>query len=236
MWTEMSQLRVMIGYDERQPLSANVLAHSITRRSTTPVSIGMLKLSTLPITREGLTSFTFSRYLVPWLCNYEGWALFLDSDMLVMGDVTELFSLMDERQSVMVVKNKMRFEWPSLMLFNCAKCKVLTPAFVQDYPSPQDFNWASGAVGELPADWNHCVNYDAPGPAKLAHFTQGMPIWFETQDSEYAKEWMDEMKDMERICSWRDLMAASVHAKPVLEKMLKGYAEAQIAFQKKRAA
>lgn len=236
MWAEMSQLRVFIGFDERQPLSANVLSHSITRRSTTPVSIGMLKLSTLPLTREGLTQFTFSRYLVPWLCNYEGWALFLDSDMLMLGDVTELFQLAQDQYSVMVVKNKQRFEWPSLMLFNCPKCRILTPNYVQDYPSPQDFNWANGQVGELPSEFNHCVGYDEPAPAKLAHYTQGVPIWFETSESEYSKEWLDEMKDMERICTWRDLMAASVHAKPVLEKMLRGYAEAQIAYQKKRVA
>lgn len=221
-------MRIWIGFDDRQPLSANVLAHSITKRSSKPVSIGMLKLDTLPLARQGLTQFTFSRYLVPWLCDYEGWALFMDSDMLVLGDIAELFAAADEQYSVMVVKNAQRFEWPSLMLFNCAKCKVLSPKYVETYGSPQDFGWANGQIGELPGEWNHCVGYDQPGPAKLAHYTQGVPIWFETKDSEYGKEWMDEMEDMKRICLWKDLMATSVHARPVLEKMLRGYAAAQM--------
>jgi hypothetical protein len=226
--------RVWIGFDDRQPLSANVLAHSITKRASKPVSIGMLKLDTLPITRQGLTQFTVSRYLVPWLCNYEGWALFLDSDMLVLGDIAELFAHADEQYSVMVVKNKQRFEWPSLMLFNCAKCKILTPEYVEKYPSPQDFGWTGGHVGDLPGQWNVCVNYDEyRADAKLAHYTQGVPIWFETSEGDYSREWLDEMKDMERICAWKDLMATSVHARPVLEKLLRGYAEAQIAQAKR---
>lgn len=225
-------MNIWIGYDDRQPLSANVLAHSITRRASKPASIGMLKINTLPITRVGLTAFTYTRYLVPWLSNYEGWALFLDSDMLVLGDIAEIFACAKDEYAVMVVKNKQRFEWPSLMLFNCAKCKVLTPDYVERYGSPQDFGWANGQVGELPSDWNHCVNYDTPGPAKLAHYTQGVPIWFETKDCEYGQEWMDELKDMERICAWAEIMVTSVHAKPVIERLLRGYAEAQIAQMK----
>ena len=69
----------------------------------------------LPLKRMGLTPFTYSRFLVPQLCNYEGWALFLDLDMLVQGDIAELFDLADESQAVMVVKSNARFEWASVM-------------------------------------------------------------------------------------------------------------------------
>ena len=224
-------LRIFIGVDDRQPLSFNVLQHSIIRHASQPVAITPLRISTLPIRREGLTQFSFSRYLVPWLCNYEGWGLFIDSDMLVMGDIAELFAKADAEQAVMTVKTTMRFEWPSLMLFNCAKCKVLTPQYVESYGSPQDFSWANGKVGTLPAEWNHIVNYDEHKPAKLAHYTQGVPIWFETSKSDYAQEWMEAFHDMQRICKWDEIMAASVHAKPVLENMLNGYAQAVVAQQ-----
>lgn len=234
-------LRIFIGVDDRQPLSYNVLQHSIIRYTSLPVAVTPLRISTLPITRQGLTEFTFSRYLVPWLCEYEGWGLFMDSDMLMMGDITELFAKVNDEYAVMVVKTAMRFEWPSLMMFNCAKCKMLTPDYVEHYPSPQDFGWANGKIGELPAEWNHIVAYDAYKPAKLAHYTQGVPIWFETAEGDYSKEWMENFQDMQRICAWKDIMAASVHAKPVLERMLHGYAKAQIAqqqalTQKKEAA
>jgi lipopolysaccharide biosynthesis glycosyltransferase len=67
-----------------------VLAHSIYKRASKPVSITPLVLSQLPIKRVGLTEFTYSRYLVPYLCGYEGLAIFMDADMLCLGDVHEL--------------------------------------------------------------------------------------------------------------------------------------------------
>jgi lipopolysaccharide biosynthesis glycosyltransferase len=237
----MKALRVFIGVDQRQPVAYSVLQHSIWRRASQPVAISPIKLDTLPLTRTGLTEFTFSRYLVPWLCDYEGWALFLDSDMLVLDDIAQLFALADESKAVMVVQNIQRFEWPSLMLFNCAKCTLLDPEYVQKYPSPQDFMWAGGkqdeAVGTLPAQWNHCVGYDAPRTdAKLVHYTQGIPLWFETQNCEYGAQWREEFADMERACAWKEIMAASVHAKPVLERMLRMYGEAAVAQMKELQA
>lgn len=224
--------RVFIGVDERQPVAFNVLQHSIWRRSSQPVAITPIVLRQTPLTRTGLTSFTYSRYLVPWLSGYEGWSLFLDSDMLCLGDIAELFALADDSKSVMVVTDVPGFERPSLMLFNNAKCKLLDPEYVGKYSSPQDFNWARDGVGSLPPQWNVCVGYTDPPDAKLIHYTQGIPLWFETRNCAYGQDWMDELKDMERACLWKDIMAASVHAKPVLENMLRGYAEAAIAQQK----
>ena len=37
------------------------------------------------------TEFTFTRFLVPALANYKGWALFCDSDIVFLKDVKELF-------------------------------------------------------------------------------------------------------------------------------------------------
>lgn len=222
-------LRIFVGVDDRQPLSYNVLHHSIVRHATVPVAVTPLRLSTLPIQRKGLTEFTYTRYLVPWLCDFQGWALFLDSDMLVLGDINELFQKADDQYAVMVVQNKMRFEWPSLMLFNCKKCEILTPSYVEKYGSPQDMSWAGGmpGVGNLPAEWNHCSNYDSPNGAqpKLVHYTQGIPCWHETADSDFAAEWIAERDDMLRICTWKDIMAISVHAQPVLERMMRNYAK-----------
>lgn len=218
----MPGLRVFCGYDQRQPLAYNVLQHSIVSRCSQPVSCTALKLDTLPLKKRGLTEFTFSRYLVPWLCDYQGQALFLDADMLCLGDVAELFAAADN-SAVSVVKVAQRFEWPSLMLFNCEKCIELTPEYIEA-SQPQGLQWAD-RIGELPKEWNHIVGYDEMKPAKLVHYTQGLPIWFETAQSDYALEWMNELKDMERTCTWKELMGASVHAKPVLEKLFRGYVQ-----------
>ena len=202
-------MRIFIGYDPRQPVAVQVLAMSIARRASKPVSITPLVLSTLPITRRGLTEFTFSRYVVPWLCNYEGKALFLDSDMLCLGDITELFNL-PNHEAVSVVKNAQRFEWPSLMLFNCNKCYSLSPEFVQN-DNPQSLKWAVD-IGDLPAEWNHCVGYDKrmENP-KLVHYTMGIPVWKYTAQCEHADKWHAEHDFCNSTVTYEELMGNSVH-------------------------
>lgn len=213
-------LRVFIGMDERQPVAAQVLAHSITARASHPVAITMLRLSQLPMTRVGLTAFTFSRYIVPRLCEYEGEALFMDADMLCLGDVYELRDICHPQlASVCVVKNpKLRFEWPSMMYFNNPFCKKLTLRLIEE-GEPQKLEWASH-IGEAPSAWNHLIGYDAPRKdAKLAHFTQGVPCFPETKDCEYSAEWNAELGRCNSTVAWADIMGSSIHAEPVLRRM-----------------
>ena len=113
-------LSIFIGYDPRQAVAYNVLQYSLLTRASRPLSITPLVIETLSIGRQGLTPFTYTRFLVPWLCNYEGWGLFLDLDMLALGDISEVFEQADARYAVMVIKSTERFEWASSILFNCA--------------------------------------------------------------------------------------------------------------------
>ena len=90
------------------------------------------------------TEFSFSRFLVPWLQQYQGWAIFMDCDMLCRGDIAELWALRDERYALQCVQHEhvpredvkflgalqTRYEkknWSSLMLFQCQRCQALTP-------------------------------------------------------------------------------------------------------------
>lgn len=203
-------LPIFVGVDSRQPIAFTALVHSIMWRSTKPVSVTPLNLEQLPITRRGLTEFTYSRFLVPYLMGFKGTALFLDADMIVKGDISELFSLADG-SAVQVVKNPRRFEWPSLMLFNCEKCRGLTPEFVEDEKNSLfDFAWAE-SIGDLPAEWNHCIGYDEPKEAKLLHYTSGIPIFDEVQKFGYQEEWKEAHRYANASVKWEDLMGASVH-------------------------
>lgn len=208
-------MQVFIGYDPRQPVAAAVAAHSIWTRASIPISITRLQLNQLPLTRQGLTEFTYSRFLVPALQQYEGLSLFVDADVLCLADVAELlvYPLAFQDQAVFVVPHARKFERPSVMLFNNARCQTLTPAYVAN-PAHAcfDFSWAEGKVGALPAAWNHLVGYDAPrDDAKLVHFTQGLPCWPETRQTEYADAWHAEAKQMIASCSFLELMGPSVH-------------------------
>lgn len=203
-------MKIFIGFDPRQPVAYNVCRYSIERRASKPVQIMPLRLDWMPIKRRGLTDFSFSRYLVPHLCGYEGEALFLDPDMLVLDDIHKITEHLRPIDAVSVVKNPRRFEWSSLMYFQNKYCQKLTPELV-DKGSPQDLKWAPH-IGELPTEWNHLVGYDAPNPAaKLVHFTMGIPCWPETQKCEYSREWNKEAAMSMSTCSWAELMGDSVH-------------------------
>jgi hypothetical protein len=215
-------VRVFVGMDERQPLAYNVLQASLHRHASRRVQVEPLLLRHLPIKRRGLTDFTYSRFLVPWICDYKGPAIFMDADIVVTGDIAELADATNSATAVQVMKNQKKFEWASVMLFNCENCAVLTPEFVDD---PQnkllDLEW--GVVGNLPEEWNHCVGYQEPKTAKLYHFTQGIPCWPETRGNAEDAVWDDAARYMKSTVSWSELMLHSVHAKPVLKRVLAQY-------------
>lgn len=202
-------MKVFIGVDSRQYLSYNVCRFSIERRASKPVQIMPLRLDWMPIKRRGLTDFSFSRYLVPYLCGYEGEALFMDPDMLVLDDIHKLSELAGD-EAVSVVKNTKRFEWSSLMYFRNSQCRQLTPELIES-GAPQSFSWAP-SVGALPSQWNHLVGYDAPrDDAKIVHYTMGIPCWPETSNCEYSHEWKKEANQAMGSVSWQELMGNSVH-------------------------
>lgn len=207
--------RVFIGYDEREVLPFHVLCQSIIGRSSAPVSIVPVKLDHLPLTRppEGSTQFSISRFLVPWLCGFEGLALFIDCDMLVLGDIAELFALKDDT-AVQVVKHDYtptdttkfyrqeqkvypKKNWSSVMLFDCSQCRELTFDYVNTASGMQlhQFQWAS-SIGSLPSEWNHLVGeYEFRPDAKLVHWTNGGPWLTRYSDADYGDRFFQEWRD-----------------------------------------
>lgn len=207
--------RIFIGYDHRQPIAYNILQFSIVSRASEPVSITPLILEQLPnFNRQGLTPFTFSRFLVPWLCGFEGTALFLDADILLQDDVVKLFNMLETDKAVQIVMHEKKFERASVMLFNCAKCTILSPDFVATAKDLHRMSWvADHELGSLPHRWNHLVGYDdeMENPA-LIHYTQGVPAWPETEQCEHADKWQLEGHKMISAAPWGVLMGNSVHA------------------------
>ena len=217
-------IRIFVGYDPREVVAYNVLAHSIRVRASRPVSIAPLALSQLGgiMTRERhplqSTDFSFSRFLTPFLSDFSGWSIFMDCDMLVLDDIAKLYDLRDDRYAVMVVKHwhtpredtkfldqpQSKYEkknWSSVMLFNNARCTALTPEYVNRASGLElhQFKWLGddGLIGELPHCWNHLVGYDAPRTGmSLVHYTLGGPYFDEFRDCEYSREWFADRDDM----------------------------------------
>ena len=227
-------MRVFIGYDPREAAAFSVLAHSIQVRASAPISVTPLMLAQLAgvftRARSSLqsTDFAFTRFLTPYLSGYEGWSLFTDCDMLVLDDIAKLWALRDDRYAVMVVKHDHRpreavkflgqpqtaypkKNWSSVMLFNNARCRALTPQYVNTASGLElhQFKWLADEtlIGALPGRWNHLVGYDAPSrDVSLVHYTLGGPYFEEYRDCEYAEEWRRECDRMLR-CEQRERTA-----------------------------
>lgn len=212
--------RVFVGYDPRQPLAYNVLQSSLHRHSKGRVQVEPLMLHKLPITRRGLTDFTYSRFLVPYLCGYEGVGIFMDADIVVTGDIAELAAQADGESAVQVMQEQPKFEWASVMLFNCANCKVLTPEYIND-PQNKLLELRWGKVGTFSPEWNLCVNKVEPREAKLYHYTEGIPHWDEVKCSPLDDIWQAEYEAATKSVEWKELMGGSVHAAPVIQRYMR---------------
>ena len=210
-------LKIFVGFDERQRASFTTLATSIYETATRPVAVTPLILRTLPITRRGLTPFTFSRFLVPWLCEFQGAAVFMDADMLLASDITELEQQISEDIAVSVVRSLDLYEQTSFMLLNCAhpSHRRLTPEFIQETGvNLHAMEWVGEAeIGELDAKWNQLIGYqDVDLTQGNIHYTMGIPAFPETASSPGAALWRKNAQLGMSAVPWAEIMGQSVHA------------------------
>jgi lipopolysaccharide biosynthesis glycosyltransferase len=209
-------IRVFIGFDSREAVAYHVCANSIIRHSSKPIAFTALALNNLQDYEEGHTDgsnqFIYSRFLVPHLMEYKGWAIFMDGDMLVRDDIEKLWALRDNSKAVMVVKhdyqtkltekylgskneNYPRKNWSSVILWNCGHeaNRTVTPEFVQSATGAQvhRFSWLSDElIGELPIEWNWLPDEFGANPnAKLLHYTLGTPSFHDFATTPMGDEW-----------------------------------------------
>jgi len=224
---------IFIGVDPRERAATNVLIDSLVQNSSVPLAI--TPMLTPQLERQGVywrqrdpkqsTAFSFTRFLVPHLMGYRGWALFMDCDMLARADIAELWALRDEQFAVQCVQHVhepgeiVKFlgevqsaypkkNWSSLMLLNCSRCKALTTDYVNS-ASGLDlhrFHWLAGEheIGALPEGWNHLVAVQDSLKAEtssLLHWTLGGP-WFRdqrTMGEGLAAEWFSSRDEAFRL-------------------------------------
>lgn len=216
-------MTIYIGYDQREDDAYRVVCSSIRRqcdRRIVPLVQSQLRdigLYTRPVDHLASTEFSFTRFLTPMMNGYDGWALFIDCDMLFLESPDRLFDLADDKYAVMCVKHdyrptstiKMdgktqhlypRKNWSSVMLFNCAhpSNRNLTVDVVNTESGSflHQMKWLKDEeIGELPKEWNWLAGwYKEPddGAPKLIHYTEGGPWFSGYEDCEYAAEWKRE--------------------------------------------
>ena len=226
MSEEIKPLKVFVGYDSREDIAFEVCRQSIYNTASVPVEVIPLRQDKLRSQgwywrdedKLGSTEFTFTRFLVPFLTDYKGWALFIDCDFIFKQDIADLFALADDKYAVMCAHHdytpkegqKMdgkaqlpypRKNWSSMVLWNCEhpKNKILTPELLNE-ESPKflhRFSWLDdNEIGSLPLEYNWLVGwYKEPndGTPKILHYTEGGP-WFDGyRNCEYSDDWKKEL-------------------------------------------
>jgi len=221
----MNNLHVYIGYDSKEDIAYRVCKYSILKRSGSNVIITSLKLHELvaknlykrDIDPLASTEFTYSRFLVPALNNYNGWAIFCDCDFIFFEDISNILTDIDQSKAVYCVqhdytpkeKHKMdgqkqtiypRKNWSSFILFNCAhpSNKKLSVDLVNSETGSflHQFKWLEdNEIGSLDERWNWLEGWTSNHNDKkpyAVHYTRGGPWFDEWQDVEFASEWIKE--------------------------------------------
>lgn len=227
----MKPIPIFIGYDPREAVAYHTCANSIIRQASQPVAIVPLALNLFNDYKEthtdGSNQFIYSRFLVPHLMGYTGHAIFMDGDMIVRGDIVDLWEQRNPYFDVQVVKhnyqtkmtekylgakneNYPRKNWSSVILWNCNSHpnRKLTPDFVQKATGAElhRFTWIDDSrIGELPKEWNWLPDEYGPNlDAKLLHYTLGTPCFHEFATTPQGDEWHREHM-LADYCLQRDI-------------------------------
>jgi hypothetical protein len=216
-------IQLFAGFDEREEVGYHAFCSSVIQHATVPVSITPLSLQMVSRLygaghRDGSNGFIYLRFLIPYLCQFQGWAIFCDgADMVMDADIAELAKLYDPFKAVQVVKHDYKTKnqrkyigtqmesdnadypkknWSSVMLINCSHYawRQMTPERVAQMPGSFlhrfEFISEDRLIGELPKEWNWlCDEYGANEEAKLLHWTAGIPGFQYYKDAPMADRW-----------------------------------------------
>ena len=151
------------------------------------------------------TWFTYSRFLIPYLENYEGFSIFLDDDFFFKKSPLPMFYYLSPEDAVACIQypqykhDSVKFDgevnidypcklWSSMMVFNNGHedCKKLTPEVVNTWTGAQlhQFEWTD-KISKIPEKYIFVEGYDNPEDKwdwSGIHFTRGGP-WIDGMDT-----------------------------------------------------
>ncbi|PPR48009.1 MAG: hypothetical protein CFH19_00098 [Alphaproteobacteria bacterium MarineAlpha5_Bin9] len=214
-----------IGYDPKEDIAYRVCKQSLIKNSSLEINVMALKLYELisrgfykrSIDPLASTEFTYSRFFVPFLMDYNGWAVFCDCDFLFFQDVEKLFKELSNDKAIYCVKHEYtpkekhkmdgktqtiypRKNWSSFIVFNCShpsnKKLNIEELNSQTGSYLHQFKWLDDSeIGSLDEKWNWLEGWTSQhnkGKPYAVHYTRGGPWFTEWQDVEYAQEWIKE--------------------------------------------
>jgi lipopolysaccharide biosynthesis glycosyltransferase len=216
----MKNLNVFIGYDSEQDIAFSVCKQSILNYTNESVIINKINSDTINGYNRAFdplasTPFTYARFYIPFIANYEGCSVFCDGDFLFLNDIKILFDMFDPNFAVQVVKhnytpsstikmnNKIQTSypkknWSSLIIWNNEhpKNKQLNLSLLNSSTGSflHQFKWLEETdIGEIPCSWNWLVGWYQKSEKlfpNALHFTEGGP-WLKPIENEYDNIWIE---------------------------------------------
>ena len=207
---------IVVGFDQNESVAYHTFVQSVIEKSSIPARFMPLNIGSLTNYKEthkdGSNDFIYSRFLVPYLMNFNGWAIYADGDMVCLEDIKKLWDLRDDKFAVQVVKHDYktkiktkywgnknedypRKNWSSLILWNCehSSHKILTPEFIQKQTGSylHRFSWIKDEeIGEVAKEWNWlAMEYEEKNDLNLIHYTIGTPCFEEYQNKSLSSYW-----------------------------------------------
>ena len=205
-----------VGFDQREAVAYHTFVQSVIENASIPVRFMPLDIKSLKTYNEthtdGSNDFIYSRFLVPHLMNFKGWAIYADGDMICVEDIKKLWDLKDEKYAVQVVQhnyktkvtkkywgnkneNYPRKNWSSVVIWNCGhdKHKILSPNFIQNQTGSflHRFHWLNDdEIGSIDNKWNWlAMEYEEKKEVNLIHYTIGTPCFREYSNKSFSSYW-----------------------------------------------
>ena len=216
-------LNIYVGYDSTHNGLEKVCIESINDSISRGLSGGalmsptkftpeikLLDISKLPdYNREYAnqsTEFTYSRFLIPHLENYEGFSIFVDDDFIFNRNLLPMFYYLNPNDAVACIQypqykhDSVKFDgevnidypkklWSSMMIFNNGHedCKKLTPEVVNTWTGKQlhQFEWTD-KISKIPEKYIFVEGYDNPKEKwryNGVHYTRGGP-WIDGMNTD----------------------------------------------------
>ncbi len=202
--SDRTPVRVFIGSGEASRLERKVLQYSLRKNSKRELEVYVFNGTHNAVEPPGgepfpapmslkakytnVTEFSNYRFLIPQLCNSEGRAIYLDSDMVALADIGELFDadmggadFLAKAESADPGQPDFRGWGMSVSLFDCAKCRFDLDRYVDEMArglyTYKDLHWMSPTflkhhpfdIGPIDSRWNDFDRHD--GGTKLIHYT-----------------------------------------------------------------
>lgn len=197
--TTGERIRVFIGSGEASLLERKVAIHSLRKHTRRELDIYVLNGThnaielndgepfaapmSLRVKYQNITEFSLYRFLIPEICGHHGRAIYIDSDIICLTDIGELFDApLNGAQFLAKPDAYTEGFWGlSVMLIDCETCRFDLETTIDEIEkglytisdfscmSPQFLSHHPYHIGKIDPRWNSFDHLDAG--TKLIHYT-----------------------------------------------------------------